>query len=66
MGESGEDVSADAEVGSAHVGTFFGTFEGEGDTAEVGGSHFGFYKKTVTETTSPRRSIRVNEEADRA
>lgn len=34
-GEGGEDAAADAEVGGAHVGAFFGAGEGEGETAEV-------------------------------
>jgi len=38
-GEGGEDAAADAEVGCAHVGGFFGAGEGEGDAAEVGWGH---------------------------
>ena len=38
-GEGREDVAADAEVGRAHVGGLFGIGEGQGDAAEVGGSH---------------------------
>lgn len=35
VGESGEDVTADAKVGSAEVRAFFGVGEAEGDAAEV-------------------------------
>jgi hypothetical protein len=38
-GESGEDVTADAEVGCTHVGGLFGPGEREGDTAEVSSGH---------------------------
>ena len=38
-GQGGEDSTADAEVGAAHVGGFFGAFEAEGDAAEVVGIH---------------------------
>jgi hypothetical protein len=41
-GEGGEDAVAYPEVGIAHVGGFLGTFEGEGDAAEVGDVHGGF------------------------
>ncbi len=34
-GEGGEDAAVYAEVGTAHVGGFFGAFEAEGDAAEV-------------------------------
>ncbi len=33
--ESGEDSAANAEVGTPHMGIFFGAFEAEGDAAEV-------------------------------
>jgi hypothetical protein len=38
-GESGEDAAADAEVGVAHVGAFFGARKGEGESAKVVGGH---------------------------
>ena len=34
-GERGKDAAADAEVGGAHVGAFFGAGEGEGYAAEI-------------------------------
>ncbi len=34
-GQGGENSIADAEVGVAHVGGFFGALEAEGDAAEV-------------------------------
>ena len=33
--ERGKDTAADAEVGAAHVGAFFGAGEGEGQAPEV-------------------------------
>ena len=38
VGEGGEDFSGDAEVGVAHMFSFFGFGEAEGESAKVGGS----------------------------
>lgn len=38
-GERGEDAAANAEIGGAHVRAFFGTFEAQGQPAEVSRSH---------------------------
>jgi len=39
MRQGGEDAIADAEIGVAHVGGFFGSREGQGESAEVGWGH---------------------------
>ncbi len=56
--ESAEDAAADAEVGGAHVRTFFSIWEAQSEAAEVVGGHAGYYLRGCSSVSSSKNESR--------